>query len=162
MSVLRPVKQQHGKGCIVILFSVHYVRYCSFCLLFPKGFLLLYPMTVIDSYDKLLCQSSCKSIMKMMCTRLKMIVNCFWLIRIMSHGDANQHWAYIVLCSYCHVCSCNKFIQISVLKMSYKLRQDAYNGDFIGEGKGWPQAERMKQSNSFCNCCISQYIYQFL
>lgn len=46
--------------------------------------------------QKLLCQSSCKSIMKMMCTCFKMIVNCFWLIRIMSCGDANQHWAYIV------------------------------------------------------------------
>lgn len=64
-------------------------------LLLPSEGLLLSPLTVIDSY-KLLCQSARKSIMKMMHTRLKMIVNCFWLIRIMSCGDANQHWAYIV------------------------------------------------------------------
>lgn len=105
-SVLRPRKQQPGKGII----AAHYGQALYFSS-FQKSFLLLYPLTVIDSYNKLLCQSSCKSIMKMMCTCFKMIVNCFWLIRIMSCGDANQHWAYIVPCFCRHVCSCNWFSQ---------------------------------------------------
>lgn len=88
---------QQGAGCKPddSTFRPLSLRPGAVSLLFSSEGLLLYLLTVIDSY-KLLCQSARKSIMKMMHTCLKMIVNCFWLIRIMSCGDANQHWAYIV------------------------------------------------------------------
>ena len=97
--------------------------------LFPGELLPLYTLTVIDGYNKLLCQSSCKSIMKMMCTCFKMIVNCLWLIRIMSCGDANQHWAVMSAAAASSV-------KKECFRISHVLRLDAHNRDIAGGRRG--------------------------
>lgn len=44
--------------------------------------------------------------------------------------------------------------------MSHVLRQDAHNGDIIEGGKGWPQGETVKQSNTHFTSVV--YVYQSL
>lgn len=68
-----------------------------------------------------------------------MIVNCL-LIRIMSCGDANQHWAYIVPCFCCQgFAAATSSVKESVFIFPHVLRQEAHNRDIAAGQKRWPQ-----------------------